>query len=76
MSNHHYDELEYREFLRKEYGCCECGYIRNGAHHPDIRCPKTGRCGSCGNKWPCQEHLNSVKSLHKRSKKCSTNHKK
>jgi len=33
-----------------------CGYLRSGAHHPKIRCPKTGRCGSCGCEWPCEEH--------------------
>lgn len=36
--------------------CCDCGYHRNGAHHPKIKCPKTGRCGDCGNDWPCREH--------------------
>jgi hypothetical protein len=36
--------------------CCECGYLRMGAHHPGIRCPKSGRCGECGNDWPCSDH--------------------
>ena len=45
----------YREYLREEYGCCECGYYRNMAHHPGIRCPQTGRCGNCGNDWPCED---------------------
>lgn len=55
-----YDDYECREYLRKEYCCCDCGYMRNLAHHPAIRCPVTGRCGQCGNDWPCEEHKNMV----------------
>jgi hypothetical protein len=39
-----------------EICCFECGYHRGGSHHPKIRCPATGRCGECGNEWPCEEH--------------------
>jgi len=56
MSNRAYDRYLEREYIRGEYACCECGYLRNMAHHPKIRCPKTGRCGSCGNDWPCADH--------------------
>ncbi len=55
MSTTAYDRQEEAKYLRKEFGCCECGYMRNLAHHPKIRCPKTGRCGNCGNDWPCEE---------------------
>lgn len=56
MSNRTLDRYLERENYRNECACCECGYLRSGAHHPKIRCPKTGRCGSCGNDWPCAEH--------------------
>ena len=57
MSNRTYDNYLYKEYVRGEYSCCECGYLRNENHHPGIRCPKTGRCGSCGNDWPCEDHV-------------------
>lgn len=56
MSNRTYDRYLERQNHREECCCCECGYHRNGAHHPKIQCPKTGRCGDCGNDWPCPDH--------------------
>lgn len=56
---------EYNRYLAREQardlGCAECGYHRMGAHHPKIRCPRTGRCGDCGNDWPCPEHAPPTK---------------
>lgn len=55
-----YDKyMEHQNYV-DECSCCECGYIRNGSHHPAIRCPVTGRCGSCGNQWPCPDHAPEV----------------
>jgi len=59
MSNHTYDRLIEHENYVKETACCECGFHRNGQHHPKIRCPKSGRCGTCGNDWPCEDHAPS-----------------
>jgi len=56
MSNRTVDSAMERDYLRGEYGCAECGFYRSGAHHPKIKCPKTGRCGTCGNDWPCADH--------------------
>jgi hypothetical protein len=42
--------------------CCECGYMRGSGHHPRIRCPVTGRCGDCGNDWPCPDHMNLART--------------
>lgn len=56
MSKRAYDRALYAEHVRNECACVECGYMRNGAAHPKIKCPKTGRCGECGNEWPCAEH--------------------
>lgn len=56
MSNRTVDRYLESEQYRDQCACCECGYLRNGGHHPKIRCPRTGRCGSCGNDWPCKEH--------------------
>ncbi len=56
MSNRAVDLDSYRDFIMGEIACCECGYHRNGAHHPKIQCPHTGRCGECGNDWPCDDH--------------------
>lgn len=56
MSNHAYDRYLAEEKYRHEVACVECGYHRNGAHHPKIKCPQSGRCGSCGNPWPCEDH--------------------
>jgi len=56
MSNRAYDRYLEREHTRDTCACCECGYLRMGAHHPGIRCPKSGRCGECGNDWPCSDH--------------------
>jgi hypothetical protein len=56
VSNRTLDRLLCEEHVRDESACCECGYHRLGAHHPKIRCPRTGRCGECGNDWPCREH--------------------
>lgn len=36
---------DYHNSFVKEICCADCGYHRNGSHHPGIRCPKTGRCG-------------------------------
>lgn len=57
MSNRTLDRLLERENYRDTYACCECGYLRNSGHHPGIKCPKTGRCGECGNDWPCVDHV-------------------
>jgi hypothetical protein len=53
-----YEAEQAEEAVVGEYGCCECGYInkRRDGHHPGIKCPHTGRCGQCGNDWPCAEH--------------------
>lgn len=59
MSNRTLDRMLEREWHAAECACCECGFHRNGAHHPKIRCPRTGRCGECGNDWPCEEHAPS-----------------
>ena len=56
MSNRAYDRYLEREHIRDTCACCECGYLRMGAHHPGIRCPKSGCCGECGNDWPCEDH--------------------
>lgn len=53
-----YEAEQAEEAEVAEWGCCECGFInrcRDG-HHAGIRCPHTGRCGQCGNDWPCKEH--------------------
>lgn len=64
MSNKQYDQHLLREYMLGEIACCDCGFHRNGAHHPKIRCPVTGRCGSCGNNWPCPDHaLQSSESV-------------
>jgi hypothetical protein len=57
-----YDKMMELEYLHDEYCCCECGYYRNGTvgSHPGVRCPNTGRCGICGNDWPCEEHIGLV----------------
>ena len=60
MSNRGYDKYLYLEHLRNEYSCCECGYRKGMDHHPGIRCPTTGRCGSCGSDWPCEDHSGFV----------------
>jgi hypothetical protein len=56
MSNRKLDEYLAHEHHVGEVACVECGFHRDGAHHPGIKCPKTGRCGECGNAWPCEEH--------------------
>ena len=56
MSNRAVDAYLHAEFMREEFACCECGYRRGEDHHPGIRCPSTGRCGSCGCDWPCADH--------------------
>ena len=56
MSNRTVDRYLENEQYQDQCACCECGYLRNGGHHPKIRCPHTGQCGSCGNDWPCKEH--------------------
>jgi hypothetical protein len=56
VSNRALDKQLARENYVDEVSCCECGYHRNGRHHPKIRCSKTGRCGECGNEWPCDDH--------------------
>lgn len=61
MSSRAYDRELAREFARDQACCCECGYHRMGAHHPKIKCPQTGRCGDCGNDWPCADHVPPAK---------------
>jgi len=56
MSNRQLDAALHKEFVDGEIACCECGFHRNGKHHPKIQCPKSGRCGECGNEWPCADH--------------------
>ncbi len=56
MSNKTYDRLLERQYYHEEYCCCDCGFVRGCGHHPLIRCPITGRCGECGNDWPCEDH--------------------
>lgn len=56
MSNRQVDAYLAHEHYVGEVACCECGFHRGGQHHPKIRCPKSGRCGDCGNDWPCAEH--------------------
>ena len=55
-----YDLWMETDYLNKEFGCCDCGYRRGEAGHPGIRCPATGRCGECGNDWPCEDHAKDV----------------
>lgn len=55
-----YDDSMQADYMNKEYGCCDCGYRKRAGHHPGIRCPSTGRCGTCGNNWPCKDHANEV----------------
>jgi hypothetical protein len=61
VSNRAYDRILELENEREEYACCECGYMRRHegeriVGHPGVRCPSSGRCGHCGNDWPCAEH--------------------
>ena len=66
-----YERTQAEENLVSEFGCCDCGFInaaQNG-HHPEIRCPETGRCGQCGNSWPCAEHLALVPKPAAKSRK-------
>ena len=56
MSNRALDNYLAHENYVGDVACCECGFHRNGAQHPKIRCPQTGRCGDCGNDWPCADH--------------------
>jgi len=60
MSNRAHDKLMEQEYYHNEYSCCDCGYKRGCGHHPLIRCTLTGRCGECGNKWPCEDHIDLV----------------
>ena len=50
-----YDKELLKDYY-KEFCCCDCGYRKGEQAHPLIRCPKTGRCGICGDDWPCSEH--------------------
>ena len=54
-----YEQEQAEESLEAEFACCDCGFINDArdGHHPEIRCPESGRCGQCGNAWPCAEHL-------------------
>ena len=63
MSNRTLDRYLENEQYRDQCACVECGYLRSGGHHPKIKCPKTGRCGDCGNDWPCAEHAPPQKSV-------------
>lgn len=65
MSNRTLDRYLEHENYVDEVACCDCGFHRNGQHHPKIRCPKSGRCGSCGNDWPCPDHLPPPKETHR-----------
>ena len=56
MSNRALDRYLSHENYVGEIACCECGFHRNGKAHPGIVCPRTGRCGECGNAWPCSDH--------------------
>jgi hypothetical protein len=56
VSNRRLDNLLMQEAQRDMVACCECGYHRYGAAHPKVQCPATGRCGECGNDWPCDDH--------------------
>lgn len=60
MSNRTLDRYLESENHRDECACAECGYLRGAGHHPGIRCPVTGRCGTCGNQWPCPDHAQDV----------------
>jgi len=60
MSNRQLDAYLEHEHRVGEIACCECGFHRNGQHHPKIKCQKTGRCGECGNDWPCADHAPKV----------------
>ena len=55
MTTTTYDRQMERDSLNQEFGCCECGYRKGIWHHLKIRCPKSGRCGNCGNDWPCED---------------------
>lgn len=56
VSNRALDRYLSHENYVGEIACCECGFHRNGKAHPGIKCPRTGRCGECGNDWPCPDH--------------------
>lgn len=56
MSNRSLDRYLEKEQYRDQCECVECGFLRSGGYHSKIRCPKTGRCGECGNSWSCVEH--------------------
>ncbi len=56
VSNRTVDNYLAHESYVDEVACADRGFHRNGAHHPGIRCPRTGRCGNCGSDWPCEEH--------------------
>ncbi len=51
-----YEQRQAHQAAVSEFACVECGFRRNGAQHPRVRCPKSGRCGECGALWPCGDH--------------------
>jgi hypothetical protein len=58
-----YESQLAEDAFNSEFACCECGFVnktRDG-HHPQIRCPRSKRCGQCGNAWPCEEHKRLAK---------------
>lgn len=71
MEQQIYEQEQADDAQNSEYACCECGYInkRKDGHHPGIKCPHTGRCGQCGNDWPCEEHKDQARGQRRRSKK-------
>jgi len=60
MGNKAYDKYLVQEWLDDSYSCTECGYRRGMGHHKGIRCPISGRCGNCGNVWPCEDCIDMV----------------
>lgn len=67
MEQQIYEQEQADEAQNSEYACCECGFINKAkdGHHPGIRCPHSGRCGQCGNNWPCEEHKGQVRRLRR-----------
>lgn len=65
-----YEQTQAEESLVSEFGCCDCGFINDAkdGHHPGIRCPESGRCGQCGNSWPCAEHVHLVENNEQETK--------
>ena len=73
MSNKTVDRYLESEQYRDSSRCCECGYLRNGVMIPRSL-PRTGRCGSCGNDWPCKKHAPYSQSKKRSSSKRKEQH--